>query len=169
MLASAERLSTWVVRDADFFGFDPHFYDWPTASFQAQVDNVVARMAEAGVGGRPFIINTGGVEDPDDPNAKARWIPRRCALGCGRTGCLGSCSQHGGSRRGREWQGCGRTVRQFAPIARGLPDVLRRRVTHPGTLTGGAKWFRGRLAPHGGAVLQLRRIPHSGHVSLVAG
>ena len=31
VLASADRLATWVVRDADFFGFDPHFYDWPTA------------------------------------------------------------------------------------------------------------------------------------------
>jgi hypothetical protein len=79
VLATADRLDTWVVRDADFYGFDPHFYSWPTPSFQAQVNNVVARMAEAGIGGRPFIINTGGVENPDDPNAKARWIGAMCA------------------------------------------------------------------------------------------
>jgi hypothetical protein len=79
VLATADRLATWVVRDADFYGFDPHFYGWPTPSFQAQLNNVFARMAEAGVGGRPFIINTGGVENPDDPNAKARWIAAMCA------------------------------------------------------------------------------------------
>ena len=43
----------------------------------------------------------------------------------------------------RQREGCGRTVRQFASIARGLPDVLRRRVTHPGSLTGSAEWVRG--------------------------
>lgn len=79
VLASADRLATWVVGDADFYGFDPHFYGWPTPSFQAQLDNVVARMAEAGVGGRPFVINTGGVENPEDANAKARWIAAMCA------------------------------------------------------------------------------------------
>ena len=65
VLASADRLATWAVRDAAFYGFDPHFYGWPTPSFQAQVDNVVARMAQAGVGGHPFIINT-GEENPDN-------------------------------------------------------------------------------------------------------
>jgi len=79
VVASADRLATWLVRGADFYGFDPHFYGWPTPSFQAQLDDVLARMAEAGVGGRPFIVNTGGVENPDDPNAKARWIAAMCA------------------------------------------------------------------------------------------
>jgi hypothetical protein len=141
VLASADRLSTWVVRDADFFGFDPHFYDWPTASFQAQVDNVVARMAEAGVGGRPFIINTGGVEDSDDPDAKADGSGD--VRSGGRTRVRVPVRNMVGYR---EREGCGRTVdspRSLAAWASTTP------LTHPASPTGSAEWSEASRAPRG--------------------
>ena len=151
---SADRLATWAVRDAAFYGFDPHFYGWPTPSFQAQVDNVVARMAQAGVGGHPFIINIGGVENPDDPNAKARSISAMCARLRSNTlpGFLFATSW---IAQGREREGCGRTVRQFARSLAALPDVLRRRVTHPGSLTGSAEWVRGASRAARGSVVHI--------------
>ena len=107
------------------------------------MDDVVARMAEAGVGGHPFIINIGGVENADDPYAKARWISAMCARLRSNTlpGFLFATSwDRAGVVNGKAVD---ERFDSSPESLAALPDVLRRRVTHPGSLTGSAEWVRG--------------------------
>lgn len=41
--------------DATFYGFDPHFYGWPTPSFQARWTTSLPDRLRWGSGGRPII------------------------------------------------------------------------------------------------------------------
>jgi len=154
VLASADRLATWAVRDAAFYGFDPHFYGWPTPSFQAQVDNVAARMAQAGIGGHPFIINTGEERTRTIPTPR-RDRSRRCGLGW---------VEQGARFLFATWWYRARVVNGKAADERfdssprslaALPDVLRRRVTHPGSLTGSAEWVTGASRAARGSVVHI--------------
>jgi hypothetical protein len=80
VLASADRLATWAVRDAAFYGSTRTSMAGRRHPFQAQVDNVAARMAQAGIGGHPFIINTGEERTRTIPTPR-RDRSRRCGLG----------------------------------------------------------------------------------------